>query len=219
MPLLVAANHRRRRGASADDDRAQRAQIVLARVLIELLQHAEPDRRHAGRQRDAFADEQLEHALRVEMRTGKHLPGTEQRRRERQAPGVHVEHRDDRQDGVALADRQRVDQPLAERMQDHRTVRVQHALRPAGRARRVAHRRGVVFVERRLDVARRIGGREEILVIEEAASLRRQRRRCPAVDAITITCSMRRLRRGTSRTAAAGSRPRSARGRRASLTM
>ena len=76
------------------------------------MQHAEPDRRHAGGQRDPFADEQFEHALRVEMRTRKHLPGAEQRRRERQPPRVDVEHRDDRQHRVVLADARACREPL-----------------------------------------------------------------------------------------------------------
>ncbi len=70
--------------------------------------------------------------------------------RKRQSPRVDVEHRHDRQHRVVLAERQRIAQSERERVQHDGPVRIEHALRPAGRARRVAHRGGVVLVELRL---------------------------------------------------------------------
>ena len=56
----AAPRCRRRRSRAARSDRARRA-------AVELLQHAEPDGRHAGGNRHPLADEQIEHARRVEV--------------------------------------------------------------------------------------------------------------------------------------------------------
>ena len=82
------------------------------------------------------------------------------------APRVRVEHRHDREDHVRLADPEpeRLRGGDADRVQDRRAVRVEHALRQARRAARVAHRRGLVLVE--LGVAPCVGvdAREQVLV-------------------------------------------------------
>ena len=64
----------------------------------------------------------------------------------REAPGVGVEHRHDRQDDVALAHADGVGQHDGGRVQQRRPVRVDDALRVAGGAARVAHGRGAVLV-------------------------------------------------------------------------
>ena len=166
VALLEPANHRKRRGAPTHRNRAQRAQVVRAGTLVELLQQAEPHGGHACRQRHAFPHEQVEHARRVEVRPRKHLVGAEERRRKRQPPRVDVEHRHNRQDRVVLADRQRVAQPERERVQHDGPVRVEHALRPPGRPRRVAHRRRVELVDLRLSKPGRVRRRQHLLVVD-----------------------------------------------------
>ena len=94
-------------------------------------------------------DEVVEQALRVEVRARVDELRAEHRREVRVAPRVRVEHRHDRQDRVVHrdAEAERVVRADAERVQDGRAVRVDDALRQAGRAARVAHRRGLVLVE------------------------------------------------------------------------
>ena len=88
------------------------------------------------------------------------------RREVRVAPGVRMEHRHDRHDGVvdAEAEPERVVRADAERVQDGRAVRVDDAARPARRAARVTHRGGLALVELRVLPLVRIGGREQLLV-------------------------------------------------------
>ncbi len=108
-------------------------EVPFARVLVEQLEHPEPERRHAGRPRDALRRERLEQALRVEVRPGEDDSRAGDRGEVRVAPGVRVEHRHDRADRVRLA-RCRSPSGLpdgdAERVQHGRAVRVDDALRP-----------------------------------------------------------------------------------------
>ena len=135
---ISGLRHRR----PADKHRAHRREVVHARVRVEILQDAHPDRRHAGRERHAFANEQIDEARRIEVRTGQHELRAHHHGRVRQAPGVGVEHRDDRQHGVGLVDAHAGRQGDGERVQHERPVRIEHALRLSCRAGRVAHRRG-----------------------------------------------------------------------------
>ena len=76
--------------------------------------------------------------------------GADHRRGVRQAPGVDVEHRHHRQHTSSVLDRFSASGATSRiRVQQRRTVAVQHAFRIAGRARRVAQRRGQPLVELR----------------------------------------------------------------------
>ena len=93
-----------------------------------------------------------------------------------QAPGVDVEHRHDGQHPVGLGDA-RAASPTARamRVQEGRAVRVDDALRVAGGAARVAHRRGRPFVELGPGEAGLLGG--DAARGSAAPSCRRARRR------------------------------------------
>ena len=135
-------------------------------LRVEHLQDPHPDRRHAGGPGDVVLDEVLEQALRVEMRAGEDELRPEHRREVRVAPRVRVEHRHDRQDRVLLGDAEahRIAGRDAEAVQDARAVRVEDALRQAGGAARVAHRRGLVLVQLRVAPGGGVGGGEKLLV-------------------------------------------------------
>ena len=90
------------------------------------------------------------------------------------APGVRVEHRDDREHAVALGEPERGRCGRDERVQVRRAVRVRDALRVAGRARRVTHRRRLPFVELGILEAGRLRG-EEIVVAQHVAVTERRR--------------------------------------------
>ena len=67
------------------------------------LQQAEPDGRHAAAHRHALLVEQPREAGAIEVATRQHQRRAGQRRGIRDAPGVDVEHRHDRQDAVGGA--------------------------------------------------------------------------------------------------------------------
>ena len=161
--------------------RLQRAQVPAVGLGVDRLQHRHPHRRHAGGERDLLVGQQVEHALRVELRAGQDERGADQRRGVRDAPRVGVEHRHDRQHRVARGDVHRVGQRRGQRVQDQRAVRVQDALGPAGGARRVTHRGGPALV--RLGPLDRLArALEQRFVVDRAvrASRRSARRRSRA---------------------------------------
>src|SRR5207245_5813230 len=95
------------------------------------------------------------------------LPGADHRAGERKAPGVDMEHRNDRQDDVRLQHADRAG-CLPETMKDERAVRIDDALRPAGRSGRVAHRGGLALVELWVRERIRVRTGEELLVADRA---------------------------------------------------
>jgi hypothetical protein len=58
-----------RHGGAADVHRLDARQIELARVRVEILQDAHPDRRHAAGDGHALALEQIDEAGRIEVRS------------------------------------------------------------------------------------------------------------------------------------------------------
>ena len=77
-----------------------------------------------------------------------------------------MEHRNDRKDRILLGDSdpERVGSGDTERVQDRRPVRVHDALRHAGGAARVTHRRRLVLIQVGLDPLVRIRRGEQLLV-------------------------------------------------------
>ena len=147
-------------------------EVPAAGIRVERLQDAEPDRRHAGGERDVVLDEGVEQALRVEMRPGEDLLRPDQRAGERKAPRVRVEHRHDGEDDVGVGERQRVAEQLRQRVDGDRAVRVDDALRAAGRAARVAHRGREPLVDVALLELVCARGREQLLVVDRAVGRR-----------------------------------------------
>ena len=178
-------------------------EVPARRVRVERLEDPHPDRRHARADRDLLLDERVEEALRVEMRPGEDLLRADERAREREAPRVCVEHRDDRKDGVALVDaeepggRQRVDRD--------RAMRVDDALRQPGRPAREAHRGGLALVDVAVRELALVGRRKELLVVDRAVRRLTRAHRDHVLE-------RRRGRRTAPRAARAPCRPR-ARGR------
>ncbi len=139
--------------------------------------------------------EQVEDALGVEVRAGENQAGAGEGGGVWKSPGVRMEHRDDREDGVPGGDVEGIREGRAETVQDRGAVRVGHSLGAAGGARRVAHGCRLPLVERRP------GGRRP-----HRRSARHTR--CPGGSLpewlTTITCSKSRASRTGSKTPSEG---------------
>ena len=146
--------------------RAQRGGVTA----LELGQHAHPDGGDARGDRDPLRLDEVGQRRGLHARAGHHEVGADGHGRVGEAPGVGVEHRDDRQQPVALAGAQAGDQH-AHRVQERRPVGVDDALGVAGGAARVTHRRGLVLVvDPELDG---VGAGEELLVVVDLLARRR----------------------------------------------
>ena len=142
VPLLV-------RLASATRGTAEPPQTIVAQarqvgvVLVGVAQHVDPDRRHAGGERDAARDS-ISSASGSACRTGRASPASApaSRRRVRRGPrrwrGTSARPA---ARGRVDGEPERVGDAARHRVQERRAVRVDDALRVAGRAARVAHRR------------------------------------------------------------------------------
>ena len=97
--VLEGAQHGRRTGRAADHRAIERREAHAR--LLHIVEQAKPHGRHAGRIRDAFGFHQFVQRLAVEILAGEHQLRAGQRRGVRNAPCVHMEHRHDRQHGVA----------------------------------------------------------------------------------------------------------------------
>ena len=81
-----------------------------------------------------------------------------------------MEHRRHRQQHVGAAQAPVLAEAADQRVQHRRAVRVDDALRPAGRARRVAHGDRIVLVVRRRRRSLAVGAGEQRLVVEMAGA-------------------------------------------------
>ena len=112
---------------------------------LDMLDHAQPDGRHAGRMGDLLVAEQVAHLLRAVIGR-QHQLAAGHRRRPRQAPGVGVEHRHDRQRHRARRQVEAVGRDLGQGVEHGRAMLVEHALGIAGRAAGVAQAARVALV-------------------------------------------------------------------------
>ena len=105
-----------------------------------------------GRPGDLLLDEGLEQALGIEVRAGEDELRADHRGEVGVAPGVRVEHRDDREQRVAVGDAEaeRRGGRDTERVQDRGAVRVDDAFAAARRSAREAHCSGGALVELRV---------------------------------------------------------------------
>ncbi len=81
-----------------------------------------------------------------------------------QAPAIGVEHRRGRQHAIGRRKTPVVGLVRHQRVKDRGAMRVNHALGPAGRARRVAHRDRIVFLVRRVFESFRSSGEKRLVV-------------------------------------------------------
>ena len=136
---------------------------------VELGQHAHPDRRDAGGEGDVVVAQHPGDRLRHHVRAGHHQVDAPQNTAAYgRAPGVGVEHRDDRQQDVALDQPGDVGHEQRDGVQHRRAVGVDDALGVAGGARRVAHGRGPVLVVDDELPGDRLHRREELGVVDDA---------------------------------------------------
>ena len=119
----------------------------LAAGLLQVLQQHQPHRRHRGGEADFVGGEQLVDRGAIHLGARQHQRGADHGRREGERPAIGVEHRHHRQADIARLQILGIRQRRHQRVQHVGAVRVDDALRVAGRARRVAHAGGGVLVE------------------------------------------------------------------------
>ena len=93
--LLDPLHQRRRHRCAADQYPLERGQI--AAFAFEMLDQTQPHRRHTDAQRNTFRPDQLGEMRALAVTAGQNELAANRRYRERQAPGIGVEHRHDRQ--------------------------------------------------------------------------------------------------------------------------
>ncbi len=121
----------RRQRRAAHDDAAERRQRLASGV--EVLDQAQPYRRHADGDGDVLRLDQPRQAGPVGLTAGQHQLGADRRHGERQPPGIGVEHRHHDQHAVGTGNGHDVDLQQAQGMQEARAMGIGDAL---GRARR-----------------------------------------------------------------------------------
>ena len=134
--VLEGADHVGRAGRAANDDELQRREPLA--LFAHVMQQPEPDGRHGRRHCHLFRFEKVVDRAAVELRPRHHHARPAHWTGERQAPGIGVEHRHDRQHRVVGVQRQRLGAGRHHRMEDVRAMRVEDALRVAGGPRSVA---------------------------------------------------------------------------------
>ena len=143
--VLEGADHLRRAGRAADADELQGRQPLV--LLAQVLEQAEPDRRHRRGHRDLLGLDQVVDRGPVELGARHDHSAAPHQAGVREAPGVGVEHRNDRQDRIVGVDRQNFRPRRHHRMEDVGAVRIEDALRVARGARSVAEAGGGPLVE------------------------------------------------------------------------
>ena len=147
-----------------------RGEIPRVRSGVERLQDPHPDRRDARGDRHFLLRESVEEARRIHVRPWEDLLDAGHRAREREAPRVRVEHRHDREAHVVRVHPEAADH--RERVDRDRAMRVENALRPAGRTARVTHRCGRVLGEVAIRERGLVRIREQLLVVDRAVRSR-----------------------------------------------
>jgi len=150
------------RGAAlpADDDPLQRGEI--AAVLVEVVEHVDPDGGHARRERHALGLDQLDEVRGVRGRSRIHLFRAGHRHGVGELPRVYVKHGNDGHHHVVLGDVERGGRHHHHRVGVDHLVRVLDALRLPRGAGGVTHPGRVVLRERRPRFYR-VGVRDQLL--------------------------------------------------------
>ena len=186
--LLVLLHHAQRHGRASAAHRSQRRDVTPG-VGVEILEYVVPDRRDGGGNRRAPLLNHVDQRRGLQESVRQQQVGAGHHGRVRLTPRVGVEHRDDRQDAVAVDKANSVGRTDRHRVQVTRAVAVHHALRVAGRAAGVTHCSGASFVHDRASrtrsVARRAGRRSGSRCLPEAVRAPRRPRRRPPPSAPT----------------------------------
>ena len=165
VALFEGAQHRRRQRSASHDRASHGGKLEL--VLVHVIEQTLPDGGNTGRHRHLLRLDQLVERLAIQCGARENQLRAAQRRAVGDLPGVDVEHRHHGKNRVARRKIHHIRPRDGKGVQQRRTVAVQHALGVAGRARRVAQRRGHLFVELRPDVLIILRG-EQLLVALEA---------------------------------------------------
>ena len=164
----VEASHKLEgwRGSSTHDlDR--RGKFPAVRIFVECFEDGDPDGWNAARDGHTFRYEQSQDTFRVHIRAREHQACAEHGARERQAPGIGVEHGGNGQDGVELMQAKNFPQTASEGVQHESAVGVDDAFRTAGRPGSKTHGSAVVFLERRvLKIVACLG--QQFFIVQEA---------------------------------------------------
>ena len=175
VPLLQGALQARGRGRAADDDVPDRRGVDL-RVLVEIAQQIGENRWYRAAAGHPLGLDHLrqrlglQEAVRHDHRRAGQQPGV------RQPPGVGVEERHDREHPVALVQVETARQHRRQRVQEVGPVAVDDALRAAGRAGGVTHRRRGPLVEQRPVEVVRLGVEQLAVVVHLPRAATGQRR-------------------------------------------
>ena len=158
---LEALGHGPRAGRAADQHAPQ---VGKPRARgVEVLEQLEPDRRHRRRHGDAGLLQQGVQGSAVEARARQHQSRARHRGEERQRPAVGVEQRHHRHRHVAALEPEIVWAVVHQGVEHVRAVRVEYALRVAGRAGGITQACGRLLVELGPGEIR-VGFRDPVLV-------------------------------------------------------
>ena len=116
-------------------------------VLVEVGDQTLPDGGHAGTHRHFLGFHQFVKRWAIELGSGQYQFGAGNQRRIRQAPGIDVKHRYDRQDGLLRRQTQCTRDADGDRIEHDGPMRIERTLGISGGAGCVAQRRSGAFVE------------------------------------------------------------------------
>ncbi len=165
--LLEGAHQRRRAGGAADGDAVEAGDVAGA--FGQLGEEPLPQGGHRGGLRGAFGGDHVGERARLEEPVGQEEAGAGHEGGVRNAPGVDVEHRHDRQRGVGECQGHGLGRRHVHRVQEDRTVRVGRALGVAGGAGGVAEGGGGAFVQLGPVVGGGAAGDELLVVVHGGA--------------------------------------------------
>src|SRR5271170_8456565 len=166
--MFVESAHEAHRwsGASAYDAHGRR-KFPAPRISLQRGEYAKPNSGYAARESDVFLLDQVEDVFGVHVGTRKNEFCANHNAGVREAPGIGMKHRCDREHRVVVADRKGIGHGTSEGVQNQSAVGVDHSFGESGGAGGEAHRGAIVFVE--FWILEVVGGAgQEVLVAEEA---------------------------------------------------
>src|ERR1700674_2563020 len=164
---VEAADELERRRRASTDDADGCIKFPAARFFFKCFEDGNPDGGDTTSDSYAFTDHQAKHAFRIDVWAGENQARAEHGAGERQSPGVGMEHGRDGQDGVEMAHAEYFAEATSKGVQHQGTVGIDDAFGMAGRARREAHGRAVVFID--LRISEIVSGfREQLLVVQQS---------------------------------------------------
>ena len=162
--IVELRDQSKRHGRAAGGGASHRREAQA--VLVEVGDQALPDGGHACAHGDLLGFHQLVKRRTIQLGARQYQFGAGDQRRIRQAPGIDVKHRYDRQDGFLRRQAQRAREADGDRIEHDRPVRIERALGIAGGAGGVAQRRSGALIKAwpvKVVACRR----DEVLVVED----------------------------------------------------